>query len=316
MAGPIVRSEEKIPWAAGATEPGSSSPTSSLSTQGRTPLLARAISEEVFKTPTKHKHSPLLSPSEHKFVDESPTSLGESGVMPSTNLGSPTLSWQGRAPASASAPAVLGSPHRNLSLGRIPTKYSLDSRDLPDAHVPSIAEESDVKAQGASVPLDSQDLQDGSGLAGAPEGEGVPSICKAEKQRRPDARNSDAGADASKKLVKGAEVGGPRGDNWGQPFKIRWLCTERLPFHRTRHLRNPWNDDREVKVSRDGTELEPTVGKKLLDEWKTLPDPRDASSAEASPSTGKLSHLAGSSRKGPGRSGWRSSPAPRTGFTK
>ncbi|TFK97069.1 YT521-B-like domain-containing protein [Pterulicium gracile] len=58
----------------------------------------------------------------------------------------------------------------------------------------------------------------------------------------------------------------PAGE-WGESFRIEWIKTERLPFHRTKHLRNPWNHDREVKVSRDGTELEPTVGEALLREW-------------------------------------------------
>ncbi|KAJ6557456.1 YT521-B-like domain-containing protein [Mycena capillaripes] len=59
-----------------------------------------------------------------------------------------------------------------------------------------------------------------------------------------------------------------RGEGWGQEFKLEWLCTERLPFRRTRHIRNPWNRDREVKISRDGTELEPQVGRALLEEWR------------------------------------------------
>jgi len=63
--------------------------------------------------------------------------------------------------------------------------------------------------------------------------------------------------------------GTPR-EGWGESFKIEWLCTDRLPFYRTRHLRNPWNHDREIKVSRDGTELEPSVGQKLLDNWASL----------------------------------------------
>ncbi|KAJ7435950.1 YT521-B-like domain-containing protein [Mycena latifolia] len=57
-------------------------------------------------------------------------------------------------------------------------------------------------------------------------------------------------------------------DSWGQEFKLQWLCTARLPFQCTRHIRNPWNYDREVKVSRDGTELEPSVGQALLEEWR------------------------------------------------
>lgn len=54
---------------------------------------------------------------------------------------------------------------------------------------------------------------------------------------------------------------------WDLPFRIEWIRTDSLSFLRTRHLRNPWNHGREVKVSRDGTELEPTVGQQLLDEW-------------------------------------------------
>ncbi|KAK1231149.1 hypothetical protein PQX77_005740 [Marasmius sp. AFHP31] len=51
-------------------------------------------------------------------------------------------------------------------------------------------------------------------------------------------------------------------------FKIEWLCTERLPHTRTRHIRNPWNRDREVGFSGDGRELEPGVGQQLIDEWQ------------------------------------------------
>lgn len=69
---------------------------------------------------------------------------------------------------------------------------------------------------------------------------------------------------------------------WGQNFRIEWLSTQRLPFFRTRHLRNPWNHDREVKVSRDGTELEPSVGQALIDEWAKLAEPPQAD-GEANP---------------------------------
>ncbi|WVQ73352.1 hypothetical protein IAR50_002920 [Cryptococcus sp. DSM 104548] len=56
-------------------------------------------------------------------------------------------------------------------------------------------------------------------------------------------------------------------DGWGHTFRIEWVKVAPLPFNRTRHLRNPWNADREVKVSRDGTEIEPTVGLQLMAEW-------------------------------------------------
>ncbi|KAL5121787.1 hypothetical protein ACEQ8H_000002 [Pleosporales sp. CAS-2024a] len=52
--------------------------------------------------------------------------------------------------------------------------------------------------------------------------------------------------------------------SWGKPFKIEWCSTQRLPFYRTRGLRNPWNANREVKIARDGTELEPSVGDRLV----------------------------------------------------
>ncbi|KAI0000279.1 YT521-B-like domain-containing protein [Russula vinacea] len=56
----------------------------------------------------------------------------------------------------------------------------------------------------------------------------------------------------------------------GRPFRVDWIRTERLSFFRTKHLRNPWNHGREVKISRDGTELEPS-------EWdKRPPSPADA----------------------------------------
>jgi hypothetical protein len=51
---------------------------------------------------------------------------------------------------------------------------------------------------------------------------------------------------------------------FGRPFKIEWVSTERLPFYKTRGLRNPWNANREVKIARDGTELEPSVGRRLV----------------------------------------------------
>jgi hypothetical protein len=34
----------------------------------------------------------------------------------------------------------------------------------------------------------------------------------------------------------------------GTVFDVEWVKTGVLPFHRLRHLRNPWNQDKEVKV--------------------------------------------------------------------
>lgn len=60
---------------------------------------------------------------------------------------------------------------------------------------------------------------------------------------------------------------------WGKPFKLEWLSSTRLPFYRTRGLRNPWNSNREVKIARDGTELEPSVGRKLIGLFNRVQSP-------------------------------------------
>lgn len=55
----------------------------------------------------------------------------------------------------------------------------------------------------------------------------------------------------------------------GHPFKVEWLSTEKVPFNRARGLRNPWNQNREVKIARDGTEIEPSVGRRLVSLFHT-----------------------------------------------
>ncbi|TVY49007.1 Zinc finger CCCH domain-containing protein [Lachnellula occidentalis] len=65
----------------------------------------------------------------------------------------------------------------------------------------------------------------------------------------------------------------PQSKAWGKPFKIEWISTMRLPFYRTRGLRNPWNSNREVKIARDGTELETSIGRRLLGLFHRVPSP-------------------------------------------
>ena len=69
------------------------------------------------------------------------------------------------------------------------------------------------------------------------------------------------------------EDSAPSSKAWGKPFKIEWLSTNRLPFYRTRGLRNPWNSNREVKIARDGTELETAIGRRLIGLFHRLPEP-------------------------------------------
>lgn len=56
-------------------------------------------------------------------------------------------------------------------------------------------------------------------------------------------------------------------DSWGKPFKVEWIKTHSVSFNQVKKLRNPWRDNRQIKVSRDGTELEPNIGRILLKEW-------------------------------------------------
>ena len=76
----------------------------------------------------------------------------------------------------------------------------------------------------------------------------------------------DTGNASGEGYESGVSVGGispVTSQTFGKPFKIVWLSTDRLPFYRTRGLRNPWNANREVKIARDGTEIEPGVGRRL-----------------------------------------------------
>ncbi len=89
-------------------------------------------------------------------------------------------------------------------------------------------------------------------------------------------RDRDEGDDELADGVSGEDKGDNKGSKsqkfeqtsskaWGKPFRLEWISTTRLRFYRTRGLRNPWNSNREVKIARDGTELEPSVGRRLTD---------------------------------------------------
>lgn len=58
--------------------------------------------------------------------------------------------------------------------------------------------------------------------------------------------------------------GGVESKTWGSPFKLKWLATNRLPFYKCRGIKNPLNNHREVKIARDGTEVEHSVGQRLV----------------------------------------------------
>ncbi|XP_007902408.1 YTH domain-containing protein 1 isoform X2 [Callorhinchus milii] len=49
----------------------------------------------------------------------------------------------------------------------------------------------------------------------------------------------------------------------GGVFKIDWICRRELPFTKTSHLVNLWNENKPVKIGRDGQEIEPDCGTQL-----------------------------------------------------
>lgn len=49
----------------------------------------------------------------------------------------------------------------------------------------------------------------------------------------------------------------------GGVFHLDWICRRELPFPKTQHLYNAWNDGKPVKIGRDGQEIEPKVAEEL-----------------------------------------------------
>ncbi|PCD22625.1 hypothetical protein FGRA07_03995 [Fusarium graminearum] len=94
-----------------------------------------------------------------------------------------------------------------------------------------------------------------------------------EAEREDSEALSDDESEAEVLSIKSNAGEGVPTKTWGKPFKLEWLSTSRLPFYRTRGLRNPWNSNREVKIARDGTELEPSVGRRLIGLFNRVQSP-------------------------------------------
>ncbi|GAB2214037.1 hypothetical protein Droror1_Dr00018369 [Drosera rotundifolia] len=60
--------------------------------------------------------------------------------------------------------------------------------------------------------------------------------------------------------------------HYGRNFSVKWLKLSELSFHKTRHLRNPYNENLPVKISRDCQELEPAIGEQLASLLYLEPD--------------------------------------------
>ncbi|OJT15174.1 hypothetical protein TRAPUB_8278 [Trametes pubescens] len=268
MAGPITRGEQRVPW---ATRTDASVPRRSTTQPQDSPSAVRHDKELLYFSPSEHRYGG--SPS--AMSPETSTT----GPPPSSSRGLNALSER------ASAPAEMFQPHRNLSMvgaERGQTTLSADPQGIrPAAPVIASASRSRALSQPEDIKLDPtapiRAIRNPT-PAETRKSEDSTLGTVAEEDERPLAetpRDKDKGKGvAPAGEPSAAQPPQEDGPVWGEPFKVEWIRSHRLPFTRTRHLRNPWNHDREVKVSRDGTELEPAVGQLLLEEWDKVEQPQ------------------------------------------
>lgn len=184
---------------------------------------------------SRGKGEAYFSPNDSRFVESSPLPV-DAGTPEAEGI------------AHHSAPAMLGEPYQLTQVSPV-EKFSLDQgmSRVGDFHL-------DVNAPQRAVRHQEPSLRGRGGRASS-------SLQSVDESEEKEIKVEGEGRQP-------AESKG--GDAWGDSFPVEWLSTLRLPFHRIRDFRNPWNHDREIKVSRDGTELEPSVGDRLFEEWGKL----------------------------------------------
>lgn len=278
MAGPVLHRhgemrERSVSWASRSAvdSPPRRVPPSARSTDSTQSALPR-----------------YFSPGEANRYEESPLPIEYSEASSSRP--------HSEGPARASAPAILHHPHRPLSklsagllrhgemsYQDVPRPAGHTTRQAvtqgaehfeldPTAPIRAVKHHSaDTSFDALLPPVDEEEEKH-------PSREGSPPTDAAAAAVRSSPQSSPSAVAAAEQVAGNTPpvTEDPHGEGpvWGEPFPVEWIRTDRLPFYRTRNLRNPWNHDREVKVSRDGTELEPSVGQALLDEWdKPEPPP-------------------------------------------
>ncbi|TFY77703.1 hypothetical protein EWM64_g6309 [Hericium alpestre] len=258
MAGPISQGEHQIDW------PPVSSPQRSANSQAS---VTSSLSPE--SSSAKRGQSAYFSPGEGRMAEASPAPVSSSREKPLV----PAHAGSGV----SSAPAEPHQPHEKLTIKTPQTGYSLDV--MP--HAPNRGFRLDSRGPINALRAKSEDLD-----TTADSRKGHPESLPGSTPLRPvqEVEFRDCPMPPPKADAENAH-GRPAEDvTWGEAFPVQWIRTDRLPFNRTRQLRNPWNHGREVKVSRDGTELEPSIAKALLEEWERPPSSPQASPAAAAAS--------------------------------
>ncbi|KAI0269989.1 YT521-B-like domain-containing protein [Gloeopeniophorella convolvens] len=258
MAGPISHSDGRIAWASPSGSSGPSSRTSAASGAN----LDVSISPLEATLARRQDPRYILPPEEHRVAEDSPQPESHSQEE---------VPVRSRRNQAASAPAELHDSHRRLTHSvPIPgMSLNVPRSTLPPQSSP-FQLNPDAPYHALKNPSDDETRR-------AVEGVSIPTPSDDRREASEPALGTTLQSVAEEPVKEAAEPKDPE-EVWGRPFPVEWIHTERLPFFRTRHLRNPWNHGREVKVSRDGTELEPAVGQQLLDEWdRPPPSPAESS---------------------------------------
>ncbi|KAI5474526.1 YT521-B-like splicing factor [Pseudohyphozyma bogoriensis] len=199
----------------------------------------------------------LFSPSEERLADKSPLPLTPSGsVIPSTSSATPTKGDSAPAKLPNTRVAQLTSSGEHVgALRAAPRGESLDPKLLADVR----GELASLSIEADAAVLDQEAVGGSSGVA-EQDDDGV-----WRKDTIPTAEERNARLE--KMDEKTLAEGKPLSTGWGKPFKVEWIKCKRLPFTNTRGILNGFNSNREVKISRDGTEVEPSAGEALIAEF-------------------------------------------------
>ena len=263
MASGISRSNRSVSWAPRTD----SSPSTPSPSSGRVPTHGTLERRE---SPSRQSPQTRTRPSERRLVEASPSPFAP--FPDETNSGPDAVSAQAR----RSAPPALDRDSEGPVSPDLPPPPGHGGRPRewqdPDPSSDPYPPSPSARPESGKYPQAGVRAEAGSKGGGGTNDSGnlglrLPALVEE--------RYSEGGVKedqpASTAIVMHRHSDGQEPEaSWGETFKIEWLCTERVQFRRTRHLRNPWNHGREIKVSRDGTELEPGVGQQLIDAWSTL----------------------------------------------